>query len=170
MGETVWYRIVGRKRSTQEDVMPARSGRFHEDPTTLPTSYLGDSLKTVWMEAQAARAGAAKLNPEAFGGWRVVLRDAKFVDLRREPVRKAWGLSEAEVLGDPAPPKCREVATTMRTSSEGIQGILYKSVRHPPDGVCLALFLERGDVVLGFERVSEKEWKAFVDALPREKE
>jgi RES domain-containing protein len=170
MGETVWYRIVGRKRMRRDDVLPARSGRFHEDPVNQPTSYLGDSLRTVWKEGQAARAGSARVNPDAFAGWRVVIRDARLVDFREAKARKKWDVSEGDLLGDPAPPKCKEAAGALRRSREGIHGILYRSVRHPPDGVCLALFLEKGDVVVRFERVSDKEWKGFVDRLGQEKE
>lgn len=164
MGETVWYRIVGRTRATREDVLPARSGRFHEDAATEPTSYLGDSLLTVWKEAQAAQAGAARLNPEAFTGWRVSIRDARVVDFRHAKVRKKWGVSEVELLSDPAPPKCREVARTLRRSKEKIHGIVYRSVRHAPGGICLALFLEEAAVVR-FERISDEEWKEFVESL-----
>src|SRR5437899_1400460 len=110
MGETVWYRIVGRKRATREDVLPARTGRFHEDAQMQPTSYLGESLLTVWKESQAARAGQARPNPDAFAGWRVTIRDDRFVDFREDKERKKWGLSEPELLGDPAPPRCKEVA------------------------------------------------------------
>ena len=169
MGETVWYRIVGRKRATREDVLPARLGRFHEDPVTQPTSYLGESLLTVWKEAQAARAGSARLNPEAFMGWKVTIRDAVFVDFREAKERKTWVVSEAELLGDPAPPKCKELAQTLRRSKEQYHGILYKSVRHPPNGICLALFLDQTDIIGHFERVPDKEWKEFVEGLTKEK-
>jgi RES domain-containing protein len=135
MGETTWYRIVGRKRTARDDALPARSGRFHDDPRGEPTSYLGDSLLTVWKEAQVARAGAARLNPEAFRGWRLTLKDAALVDLRRGDGRKRWSVSEAEVLSDPAPTKCKEVARAIRRSKDVFHGILYRSVRHPPNGV-----------------------------------
>jgi hypothetical protein len=170
MGETVWYRIVGRKRLTREDVLPARSGRFHEDPLRQPTSYLGESLLTVWKEAQTARAGTARLNPDAFIGWKVTIRDAHLVDFRDAKQRQTWGMSELELLGVPAPPRCKELAQSLRRSKEHFDGILYKSVRHPPSGVCLALFLDQADVVVRFERVSEKEWKEFVERLAKEKE
>ena len=170
MGETVWYRIVGRKRIARADVLPARSGRFHEDPVGEPTSYLGDCLLTVWREAQSARAGAAGLNPDAFAGWKVTIRDARLVDLREAKERKKWGVSEGDLAGDPAPPKCRELGRSLRRSKEKIHGMLYCSVRHPPDGLCLALFLETHDVIVRFERVSEKEWKDFIESLGKPKE
>src|SRR5438876_4262016 len=161
MGETVWYRIVGRKRLRREDALPARSGRFHEDAVGQPTSYLGESLITVWKEAQAARAGTARLNPDAFAGWKVTLRSARLVDFRQAKQRKKWGVSGADLAADPAPPKCRELARSLRLSGEKIDGLLYASVRNPPNGVCLALFLEREDAIVRFERVSEREWKEF---------
>ena len=170
MLEMVWYRIVGRKRLSRDDVLPARSGRFHEDPVNQPTSYMGDSLRTAWKEAQSARAGSARLNPDAFAGWRVVIRGAHLVDFRDVKQRQKWDVSAGDLLGDPAPPKCKEVAGTLRRSREGIHGILYRSVRHPPDGVCLALFLEKGDVVVRLEPVVDKEWKGFVKRLSEAKE
>jgi hypothetical protein len=170
MGETEWYRIVGRKRMSREEVLPARSGRFHEDPRLEPTSYLGNSLLTVWKESQAARAGSARLNPDAFSGWRVVVKDVGFVDLREAEERKRLSLTDAELLGDPAPPRCKEVARGLRSSKEGVYGILYRSVRHSPDGLCLALFLEKGDAILRFEPVAQKEWTAFVESLGHGKE
>jgi RES domain-containing protein len=167
MGETVWYRIVGRKRIRPEEALPARSGRFHEDPHVEPTTYLGDSLMTVWRESQSARAGAARLDPSAFVGWRITLHDARLVDLREDKERTRWNVSEGELLGDPAPVKCREVARTIRRSGEGIHGILYRSLRHPPKGLCLALFLERKEVIATFNPVPRKEWDEFVRSLEK---
>lgn len=170
MGETVWYRIVGTRRVTREDVLPARSGRFHDDPVNQPTSYMGESLLTVWKEAQAARAGNARPNPEVFFGWRVTLRDANLIDFRQMKARKKWKISEGELLGDPAPPKCIDVARALRQASEEIHGLLYRSVRNPPKGVCLALFLEKGRVIVAFERVPANEWEALVEAISSEDE
>jgi hypothetical protein len=168
MGETTWYRIVVRRRTGKDDALPARSGRFHEDPKTESTSYLGDSFVTVWKEAQAARAGAARVDPDAFRGWRLILKDAELVDLRGADARKKWSLTEGELLGDPAPPICREVARAIRRSKEVFHGILYRSVRHPPKGVCLALFLENRAPIKEFEPVSEREWKEFVKGVRNE--
>lgn len=168
MGETAWYRIVGRKRRARDDALPARSGRFHDDPRGEPTSYLGDGLLTVWKEAQVARAGAARLNPEAFRGWRLTLKDAVWVDSRGVDGLKRWSVSEAELLGDPAPVKCKEVARAIRRSKDVFHGILYRSVRHPPKGVCLALFLENRPEIVEFEPVSDKEWKEFLRGLEGE--
>lgn len=165
MGETAWYRIVGVKRVTRENVLPARAGRFHDDPVAYPTSYLGDSLLTVWKEAQAARAGVARPNPAAFAGWRATLRDAHLVDFRLAKERKKWRITEGELLGDPAPPRCREMARVLRQSSKKIDGLLYRSLRNPPNGTCLALFLEREDIIVRFERVPTKSWEAFVKEL-----
>lgn len=169
MGETAWYRIVGRTRTAREDALPARSGRFHDDPRVEPTSYLGDSLRTVWREAQVARAGAARLNPDAFRGWRLTLRDAELVDFRGGKARKRWSVTAEEMIGDPAPPKCKEVARAVRRSKEEYHGILYRSVRHPPKGTCLALFLENRPEIVKFEPVSEREWKEFMRGLESDK-
>jgi hypothetical protein len=100
----------------------------------------------------------------------VTIRDAHLVDFREAMERKRWDVTEAKLLGDPAPPKCKELARSLRISKDKIDGMLYKSVRHPPDGVCLALFLEQSAVVVRFERVSEKEWKEFVRIIAKEKE
>lgn len=170
MGETVWYRIVGQRRVKREDVLPARSGRFHEDPATEPTSYLGESLLTVWKEAQSARAGQAKVNLDAFAGWRITLRDAHFVDFREAAARKEWNVTEAELFGIPAPPRCMEVARALRRSGKAIHGLVYGSVRNPPEGRCLALFLEKENVVSGVDRVSEKVWTSFADSQSKKKE
>jgi hypothetical protein len=170
MGETVWYRIVGQRRVKREDVLPARSGRFHHDPATEPTSYLGESLLTVWKEAQAARAGQARVNLDAFAGWRITIRDARFVDFREAAARKDWNVTEAELFGVPAPPRCIEVARALRHSGKVIHGLLYGSVRNPPAGLCLALFLEVGSVVSEIDRVSEKDWTKFAESLSPAKE
>ena len=77
-------------------------------------------------------------------------------------------MTEAEVLGDPAPAKCKEVARSIRRSKEVFHGILYRSVRHPPKGVCLALFLENRPVIVEFKPVAAKEWKQFVRELESE--
>jgi hypothetical protein len=135
-----------------------------------PTSYLGESLLTVWKESQSARAGQARPNPNAFAGWRVTIRDDRFVDFREDKERKKWGLSEPELLGDPAPPRCKAVARALRMSKESIEGILYRSVRNPPDGVCLALFLESEGAIVRFERVPGKQWQEFMAGLAKEKE
>jgi hypothetical protein len=123
---------------------------------------------TVWKEAQAARAGLARPNPDAFAGWRIVIEDVNLVDLRKPKDRKVWKISEAELLGDPAPPKCKEMARKMRRAKEDYLGLLYRSVRNPPHGACLALFLEKPALAMRFERVPEQEWKAFIDSLGEE--
>lgn len=165
MDLTAWYRIVGEGRRTPASALPARAGRFHLDPEGTPTSYLGDSLETVWKEAVAARAGLARPNPRAFVGWRVVLRGSRLVDLRNVAERKRWELSEAELISDPASPRCRDIALAMRTAREVVHGVVYGSVRNAPEGVCLALFLERGAVVARCERVNDVEWAKFLGRI-----
>ncbi len=124
---------------------------------------------TVWKEAQVARAGAARLNPDAFRGWRLILKDPELVDLRGADTRKKWSITEGELSGDPVPPRCREVARAIRRAKELFHGILYRSVRHPPKGVCLAVFLENRPPIVGFDPVSDKEWKGFLKGLESEK-
>lgn len=170
MGEAEWFRIVGRRRLSREEMLPARTGRFHNDPVNRPTSYLGGSLTTVWLEAQAARAGVARPNPEAFAGWRVILKDANLVDLRDEGARHRWGIVAAELAADPPPLKCRDLADRLRGDPARFHGVVYPSVRHRPDGACLALFLERREAILACERVSTGEWETFVKGLPPGKE
>lgn len=167
MRETVWYRIVGRRRTRREEVLNARSGRFHEDPAAEPTAHLGESLETVWRECQSARAGEARLDPGAFAGWRVTIRNARFVDFRESADRRKWKVGEGELLGDPAPARCREAARAVRRSPEGMDGIVYRSLRRPPKGVCLALFLEKEGVIAKFEPVPKKEWNRFVQGLKK---
>lgn len=168
MGETVWYRIVGKGRTVREEVLPSRSGRFHEDPETEPASYAGDSLLTVWRESLSARAGMTRVNPGAFRAWRIRMRGVTMVDLRKAVERKRLGITQAELAAIPASPKCREVARALRSWRTEIHGILYGSVQNPPNGICAAFFLERAQSALSLARVPEEKWKEFLKTVIKE--
>lgn len=164
-----WYRIVGKPRVTRHEVLQSRSGRFHDDAERQPTSYVADSLQTAWREVAAA-FGNVSPNPDAFRAWRVtLLSETVLVDLR-DPVQQAeLGITADELQGDPAPPSCKEVARKLRRKDDHPQGLIYRSVRHRPDGVCVVLFLELAEDVIVLEPVTDEEWDQFLrDAGLRE--
>lgn len=164
MASKVWYRIVGRQRTGRDDVLKSTGGRFHDNPEAEPTSYLADSLTTAWREVTAG-LGRVPPAPEAFRAYRVRLAGARLADLRA-PLEQARHLvTEAELAEDPAPPKLRELSRKLRQRGSRLHGLIYRSVRNPPDGVCLALFLERADELIALEPVEADEWKAFLRGL-----
>lgn len=65
MSSASGYRIVEKKRTTRDEVLKSRWGRFHEDPETEPTSYLADSLLTAWREVTRG-SGGSRLIPMLF--------------------------------------------------------------------------------------------------------
>lgn len=165
MASSVWYRIAGKKRDTKEKALPSLKGRFHDDPGGEPTSYVGDSLLTVWKETLSARAWLTHPNPEEYRGWRVTLKETKLIDFRKREVREAWKVAEEELTADPAPVRCKEVARAVRRSGKGYRGMLYRSVRNKPEGVCVVLFLEHLGAEIEVAPVPEKEWRAFLKTL-----
>lgn len=141
------------------------TGRFHSDPGKGPTSYVADSLETAWLEVKA-HAGEARLNVRAFHAWRVVLQqraDQGLVDLRIQEERERYRITQAELEADPAPESLKELARRLRM--EGKAGVVYRSVRNRPDGVCVALFLEQVEDELAVEPAKE-EWEGFIQRIP----
>lgn len=151
-------------RRTKDAVLRSGAGRFHADPGKEPTSYVADSLETAWLEIKA-HAGEARVNVRAFHAWRVVLRqrpDQGFVDLRIHEERERYRITQAELEADPAPESLKELARRLRM--EGKAGVVYRSVRNRPDGVCLALFLEHVKDELAVEPAKE-EWEGFIQRI-----
>jgi len=101
-----WYRIVEKKRTTRDEVLKSRWGRFHADPETESTSYLADSLLTAWLEV-TARIGVVPANPDAFRAWRVTVVKVKLSDLRDPEELARHEITEVELLADPLPPSAR---------------------------------------------------------------
>ncbi len=153
--------MVGGGRRTKREVLRSGPGRFHADPGTEPTSYAADSVETAWLEVKA-HAGEARLNVRAFHAWRVVLPEGviqELVDLRSHEERERYRITQAELEADPAPESVKELARRLRV--EGKAGVMYRSVRNRPDGVCVALFLEHIEEELSVEP-AEEEWDRLV--------
>jgi len=153
---------VGRR--TKGEVLRSGAGRFHADPGREPTSYGAESLETAWLEVKA-HAGEARVNVRAFHAWRVVLReraDQGLVDLRIHEERERYRITQAELEADPAPESLKELARRLRR--EGKAGVVYRSVRNRPDGVCVALFLEHVEDELAVEPAKE-EWDGFIQRI-----
>ncbi len=160
-GRTSWYRVVGSRRQTKREVLRSGGGRFHEDPDREPTSYLADSLQTAWLEV-SAHAGEARANMRALRAWRIVLPEGlarKLVDLRSPDEQQRHRITQAELETDPAPESGKAVARRLR--GEGKGGIIYRSVRNRPDGVCVAVFLEGAEAELSVEPAND-EWERFI--------
>jgi len=153
-----WYRVVRKDRKTREEVLTSKWGRFHDNE---PTTYLADTLETAWREVTAA-LGAAPANPAAFRGWLVTLAGAKLADLRDPKEQASHQITEAELLADPAPPQCKDVARKLRLAETGYHGVIYRSVRNQPDGACVVAFLERANDLITVEPLSSLEWRRFV--------
>ena len=160
-GQTSWYRVVSSRRRTKREVLRSGGGRFHDDPDREPTSYLADSLKTAWLEV-SAHAGEARANIRAFRAWRIVLPEGlarKLVDLRGEEQQQRHHITQAELEADPAPESGKAVARRLRREGKG--GIIYRSVRNRPAGVCVAVFLEGAEAGLSVGPAID-EWERFI--------
>ena len=153
-----WYRLVGKNRETREEVLPSRSGRFHEAMDTEPTTYVADTIETAWREV-AAHLGVVPANPAAFRLYRVTVRKLRLADLSDPEEQARYQTTAKELAVDPPPPRCLEIARTLRLA--GYHGVLYPSVRNPPTGRCAAFFLEHAEELITIEPVDE-EWTQFM--------
>lgn len=161
-GRRSWYRVVGSRRRAKREVLRSGGGRFHDDRDREPTTYLGDSLETAWLEVKA-HAGEARANIRAFRAWRVVLPAAlaqKLVDLRDQDQHRRHGITQAELEADPAPESGKALASRLRGA--GKAGIIYRSVRNRPGGVCAAVFLEGIEADLSVEPADD-EWARLIE-------
>lgn len=162
-GASVWYRVVGSRRRTKREMLRSGGGRFHDDPEREPTTYLADSLETAWLEVKA-HAGEARLDLRAFRAWRIALTGRvarRLVDLGARDEQERYHVDQAELGADPAPESGKALARRLR--KEGKAGIIYRSVRNRPNGVCVALFLEGAEAELSVEAARE-EWERFIRA------
>ncbi len=160
-GPASWYRVVGARRRTKREVLSSGGGRFHGDREREPTTYVADSLETAWLEVKA-HAGAARLDMRAFRAWRVILPEEvsrQLVDLRAREQQEQYHITEAELQADLAPESGKALARRLRNESR--TGIIYRSVRNRPNGVCVAVFLEAVEVELSVESAAG-EWEQFI--------
>lgn len=160
-GARVWYRVVGSRRRTKQGMLRSGGGRFHDDLEREPTTYLADSLETAWLEVKA-HAGEARLDMRAFRAWRIALTGRvarRLVELRVRDEQERYHIGQPELAADPAPESGKALARRLRR--EGKAGIVYRSVRNRPNGVCVALFLEGAEAELSVEPARE-EWERFV--------
>lgn len=160
MPSATWYRIVKRERATREEVLQSRGGRFQREPEEGPMTYVADSLRTAWREVTAHLGVPA--NPRAFRAWRVTLTGARLVDLRETDAQVRFQITAPDLVAVPARPTCAAAAGRVRRAREGYHGLIYPSVRNPPDGVCTVLFLERTEALIELEAVGEDEWERFI--------
>ncbi len=153
-----WYRVVIKARTLRAEVLPSRAGRFHEDMETEPTTYAADTVETAWREV-AAHLGRIPANPAAFRLYRLSVHNLRLVDLSNPRAQKRYRIAPEQLRSDPPSPRCLEVAREVRDA--GYDGILYPSVRNPPKGQCVALFLEHIETQLQFDAADE-EWEQFM--------
>ena len=120
-----------------------------------PTTYIADRPETAWLEV-GARFGQVRAEPDAFRLYRVLLPETRLADLTHSKHR-------AELLRDPAPPICLEIARSLRRKESGkdsgYDGLIYPSLRNRPQGICAAIFLERVKKIA--LEPAEAEWSAL---------
>lgn len=165
-GAGSWYRVVSSRRRTKHEVLRSGGGRFHDDPETEPTSYRANSLETAWLEVKA-HAGEARPDMKAYKAWRIVLPEVvarKLVDLRVRNQQRRHHITQAELEADPPPKRGNALARRLR--KEGKTGIIYRSVRNRPNGVCVAVFLEWTEAELSVEPTRD-EWEQFIRAASK---
>jgi RES domain-containing protein len=162
----VWYRIVGKNRTTREEILKSNWGRFHDDPEIEPTCYLADSLMTAWHEV-TARFGEVPADPKAFRAWRVTMSGANLADLTDPEEQSRHQVTGVQLLADPPPLRLKVVARKLRQQEAGYHGLIYQSVRNRPGGVCVALFLERASELIALELLENEEWEQFVTDAER---
>lgn len=160
MPSATWYRIVKRERRSRDDVLRSQGGRFQGETDEGPMTYVADSLRTAWREVTAHLGVPA--NPRAFRAWRVTVTGARLVDLREADQRTRFQITAQDLAAVPAPPTCAAAASRVRRDRDGSHGLIYPSVRNPPDGVCAVLFLERTEALIELEPVGEDEWEQFM--------
>lgn len=153
-----WFRLVIKSRTSRAEVLPSRTGRFHTEMDTEPTTYAGDTAETAWREV-AAHLGSIPANPAAFRLYGVSARNPRLVDLGDPHVRARYRITAEELRADPPSSRCQEVAKELREA--GYDGVLYPSVRNTPAGQCVALFLEHADARISVEPADE-EWEQFI--------
>lgn len=154
-----WYRLVIKSRTSREEVLPSRAGRFHEEMNTEPTTYAADTVETAWREV-AAHLGSIPANPAAFRLYRLSARNLRLVDLSDPREREHYRITAEELSSDPPSPRCQEIAKELRET--GYHGVLYSSVRNSPAGRCVALFLEYADARIIIEP-ADHEWDKFIE-------
>jgi RES domain-containing protein len=154
-----WYRIVKRERRSRDEVLRSRGGRFQGEPEEEPMTYVADSLRTAWREVTAHLGVPA--DPRAFQAWRVTLTGARLVHLRETDAQMRFQITAQDLAAVPAPPTCAVAASRIRRDREDYHGLIYPSVRNPPDGVCAVLFLERTEALIELKPVGEDEWERF---------
>lgn len=78
---------------------------------------------------------------------------------RDEEQQQRYRIAQAELEADPAPESGKALARRLRKDGKG--GIIYRSVRNRPDGVCVAVFLEGAEAELSVESAND-EWERFI--------
>ena len=124
-----------------------------------PTTYIADSPETAWLEV-GARFGQVRAEPDAFRLYKVLLPETRLADLTHSKHR-------ADLMKDPAPPICLEIARSLRRKEpgkdSGYDGLIYPSLRNRPQGICAAVFLERVKKITLLP--AEDEWSALKERL-----
>jgi len=102
----------------------------------------------------------------AFRAWRIALTARvarRLVDLRAQDEQERYHIGQTELAVDPAPESGKALARRLR--NEGKAGVIYRSVRNRPNGVCVALFLEGIEADLSVNPARE-EWGRFIRRAP----
>jgi RES domain-containing protein len=133
------FRHVARGRDPRSATGARVHGGRWNPPETFPALYLGLEVETVIDEFHRL-AHRQALPPEAFLPrelHRFDVRLAALLDLRRDSVRNALGLTNRVLKGDD-PTVCRAVGTAAH--SLGLEGLVAPSAAG--EGTVLAVFLD----------------------------
>ena len=102
------------------------------------------------------------MNMRAFAAWRVVLPKGvteRLVDLRGRDRQERYDITPAELEAGPPPESLKILARRLRKETKA--GIIYRSVRNRPNGVCVAVFLEGVEAELRVKSARD-EWEGFI--------
>jgi len=119
-----YYRMVNQ--ASKDPRLSGPYGRFH-NVGDGDTTYTGQTPQTCEKEIKANVKG--EFVPEAWQVMSVELALERVVDVRKGSVRRRLGVKKKEILD----PKRQERAQRLgrRVRRQGVQGIIYESVRDP---------------------------------------
>lgn len=131
----IYYRVA--YHASRDLRIAGATGRFHRAGDGN-TTYLGDCLRTCEKEIRAGLGGQRLVRKN----WRMIKVGVKLrrvVDLRDPKVRRKLGVNKRLLMLRRKKDVPQAIGRMLRR--QGIQGILFESVRDPGHA-CLAVFLE----------------------------